>query len=326
HEVAMKLIRCLSLALLNRSGIGLILVLSLLLTHSIYSYSKQQKMTSIGRTTARDASVDGKRAISQLKQQGLYASIKDAIAGIKYEAKWQNSPKLAGVPPSHELRNAPTNLLAYVNGDGLQITSLDDAKTPWRLGLKLVGYGHSAAYSSLLPGDVTASLNRIAITHRSLNSKESNAPTEFFINSSSGIEHQIVISTSAGQSTGRGLNVRFQVTGDLTAHASQSGNAAYFNREADGLLIGYEKLLVVDANSHQLPAKMSVESGDLIIAIEDSLATYPITVDPLFVQQQKMIGSDTVDADLFGTSVAASGNTAVMSAPGADEGSNTDQG
>src|ERR1044071_5055689 len=76
REVAMKLIRCLSLALLNRSGIGLILVLSLLLTHSIYSYSKQQKMTSIGRTTARDASVDGKRAISQLKQQGLYASIK----------------------------------------------------------------------------------------------------------------------------------------------------------------------------------------------------------------------------------------------------------
>lgn len=52
------------------------------------------------------------------------------------------------------------------------------------------------------------------------------------------------------------------------------------------------------------------------IEAEDSEATYPLTIDPIFSLQQKLLAADGGGGDYFGQSVAIHGNTAVVGAPG----------
>jgi hypothetical protein len=60
---------------------------------------------------------------------------------------------------------------------------------------------------------------------------------------------------------------------------------------------------------------MKVNDGRVMLEVEDRGAVYPVTVDPLFTQQAKLIAGDGTTNDKFGTSVAISGDTAVVGAP-----------
>src|SRR5262245_49731531 len=57
----------------------------------------------------------GVEAIEHLKQQGSYQSLQEAMAAIKYEARWQPKPLLEGIEAAQELSNRANNLLAYVS-------------------------------------------------------------------------------------------------------------------------------------------------------------------------------------------------------------------
>ena len=52
----------------------------------------------------------------------------------------------------------------------------------------------------------------------------------------------------------------------------------------------------------------------MILEVEDARAVYPVRIDPLFTQQQKLTASDGADDDYFGDSVAISGDTVVVGA------------
>jgi len=61
---------------------------------------------------------------------------------------------------------------------------------------------------------------------------------------------------------------------------------------------------------------MKLEGGGLVIEVEDHGADYPLTVDPLLAFQQKLTADDSATGNTFGSSVAISGDTAVVGAEG----------
>ncbi len=61
---------------------------------------------------------------------------------------------------------------------------------------------------------------------------------------------------------------------------------------------------------------MTVADEKVVLEVEDSEATYPLTIDPIFTFQQKLVGADTQKQDYYGDQAALSGNTVVVSASG----------
>jgi FG-GAP repeat protein len=72
---------------------------------------------------------------------------------------------------------------------------------------------------------------------------------------------------------------------------------------------------------------MKLIEDQVRIEVSDEGAIFPVTIDTTFTQQQKLVASDAEAFDLFGASVAISGDTVVVGATGdvgvagADQGS-----
>ncbi|MGH8426413.1 MAG: Ig-like domain-containing protein [Gammaproteobacteria bacterium] len=78
----------------------------------------------------------------------------------------------------------------------------------------------------------------------------------------------------------------------------------------------YGKLVVTDANGKIVPATLKRSGHRILIAVNDSHAVYPLTVDPLVWIEQKVTGNDSAAGDSFGISVALDGTTALVGAYG----------
>jgi hypothetical protein len=107
------------------------------------------------------------------------------------------------------------------------------------------------------------------------------------------------------------------VSGDLRAEVNSEGSSATFKREADNVLVSYEKLMVMDVKGRAVQARMRGEGSKLVIEVEDAEAEYPLTIDPLLRELTKLVASDGAAFNRFGSSVAISGDTVVVGAPGA---------
>ena len=76
----------------------------------------------------------------------------------------------------------------------------------------------------------------------------------------------------------------------------------------------YDKLHAFDATGREIEARMKLAGDQVRIEVADEGAIYPVTIDPTFTQQQKLEASDAAAGDLFGASVAISGETVVVGA------------
>ena len=268
-------------------------------------------------------SLKGEEAIEHLKEQGTYGSLKEAMAAVKYEARWQPAPQLAGVGAAYEMANRANNLLAYVTAEGIEVTALTEAKKPWRLGLKLTNYGYGANLSAVQSGEVRATGNRVEIVRDS-------GLVEWFVNTNRGIEQGFTLSsrptTDDRLPATDPLRLRMAVTGDLQMRVNGDGSSATFTREGDSVEVNYDKLFVMDAKGRTVEARMLAEGRELIIEVQDAEAEYPLTIDPHITQQAKIIANDGAAGDGFGSSVAISGDTVVVGSPFDNVGTNTDQG
>jgi hypothetical protein len=179
--------------------------------------------------------------------------------------------------------------------------------------MRFVGYGYG---ENLLPVEVFAELaaqeNRIE--YRRLASPL----TEWYVNKAEGLEQGFTIAAPPGvRSEGARLRLALEVTGDLRAELVEEGQAIALRHVNGEMALRYGELHAYDANERPLPAQLRVEEGRVILEVEDASAVYPMTIDPLLTQQQKLTASDGGDDDKFGYSVAISGYTAVVGAPSA---------
>ena len=81
-------------------------------------------------------------------------------------------------------------------------------------------------------------------------------------------------------------------------------------------MLRYDHLVVRDGAGRELEARMAVrmEGGEAeaLLEVDDRDAVWPVTIDPIFTQQQQLEASDAGPGQQLGTLVAISGETVVV--------------
>jgi hypothetical protein len=67
------------------------------------------------------SALQGERAIDQLKEQGLYDSLQEAVAAARYEKRWEDRPALNHLPAAYHAPNPAQRLSATFTPSGLHL-------------------------------------------------------------------------------------------------------------------------------------------------------------------------------------------------------------
>ena len=171
----------------------------------------------------------------------------------------------------------------------------------WSWGLQLVAYGYEGKLDAVVDGVQVVDGNRIEYVRGDL--------TEWYINRDDGLEQGFTLDSAptSDARAGSPLVLAMVVRGDQYPQLSSTGQAIDFYNAHGERIIHYGKLQVFDANQEQLPAHLSLENcaGDpvpdscqILLHVEDQLATYPITIDPIATTPDWTHESNQADANL----------------------------
>ncbi|WP_456406423.1 FG-GAP repeat protein, partial [Thiolapillus sp.] len=200
--------------------------------------------------------------------------------------------------------------------DGLVVESTEKA-AKWRFALRLTGFGAPGAIQSVGAAERTAVGQRIEYRRGQI--------TEWYENRPEGLEQGFVVAQPLREGTDT-LVLSMEIDGGLQPRWKTPGQAIAFHRPDGDYALTYDKLIVWDARQRRLPARLALENDSLQIHVAVADAVYPVVIDPVLANEQKVFASDAGAGDLFGTKVALSGDTALVGAfhdddNGADSGS-----
>jgi hypothetical protein len=94
------------------------------------------------------------------------------------------------------------------------------------------------------------------------------------------------------ESQGEWLSVRLTIDGDMRGELTEDGRAVLLRQAESGAVVRYDKLAAWDAEGRVLETRMSLQGGELRLEVDDECAVYPVTIDPVFTHQTKLIPSD----------------------------------
>jgi len=176
----------------------------------------------------------------------------------------------------------------------------------WRWGLELQRYGFAGQERAIeRKTDVTTDMQRVTY-HRDA------ALEEWFVNDTGGLEHGFTVKE---RPAGEGGWLRFElaVRGGLRPEVMPGGTGIRFVDVQGGAVVNYAGLKVWDADGRVLAATFEPVAEGVCVAVEESGARYPLTIDPT-AQQAYLKASNAEVSDFFGESVAVSGDTVVVGA------------
>jgi hypothetical protein len=254
----------------------------------------------------------GTEAVEHLKQEGLYASLAEALAAARYNAEPLPSPH------SYKFSNPAHDLRAAFTSSGARVMSSKGGREP-ELVIKPIGYGYGSRITGLDSQKIVARGNRIeheySIRESAIRNPQS-AIKEWFINSEAGIEHGFTLAEPPPSARGMGdeLRVEMEIGGDFEARLDAAGQAVTLDCACGGGPLTYDKLRVYDARNREVAARFELEGKRLAIVVEDGEAEYPLTIDPLITRRRRLTASDGAANGQFGRSCAISGDTAVVGA------------
>ncbi|MBP9081093.1 MAG: FG-GAP repeat protein [Flavobacteriales bacterium] len=130
-----------------------------------------------------------------------------------------------------------------------------------------------------------------------------------YTNTPAGMRHDLeVLERPAGE--GR-LEARFQISGGLQALQARPDEVVFhrFDPQRGELvpMVRYSGLKCWDATGRILPSRMELEADELVLAVEDHGAVYPVTIDPLSNTANLQLNG-TQTGEQFGHSVATAGD------------------
>src|SRR5262249_52970144 len=152
---------------------------------------------------------------------------------------------------------------------------------------------------------------------------------EWYHNTAAGLEQGFTIESAPGERRDcEWLRVALALEGELKAEAVEGGHALEFRDDAGRRALRYDHLVVRDGARRELEARIEVREreGEVWLEVDDREAVWPVTIDPTFTQQQKLVAFDPGVFDLLGRSVATSGETVVVGAIRAAGALSSDQG
>ncbi len=196
---------------------------------------------------------------------------------------------LAAVNPAQRLR-------AGFSRDGVTVAS-----GRARLGMRLSAYGYASTLEPVGPAPPRAAGNRVSYAHGAL--------TEWYANGPLGIEQGFDVAARPAAAAGP-LTLSLALSGNLSARL-RDGSVLLTGR---GTTLRYGNLHVTDARGRVLRSWLQPVNGRVLIRVADRGATYPLRIDPLIQQGEKLTGTGGTGTGRFGYSVAlsADGDTALI--------------
>ncbi|MGQ0621416.1 MAG: Calx-beta domain-containing protein [Panacagrimonas sp.] len=241
---------------------------------------------------------------------GEWASIRQRIDAERYQ--------VAPVGESRSLRsdNPAQGLALQFTDRGLSVAPLPVTETvvravvpAWASQLRTRSIGRKATAAPELPvAAPTARGNRVEF-------ELVRGVREWYVNGANGIEHGYTLDAPPSGDRGE-VSIELALEGDLVARATDDGDGIRFEDRTGVTKLRYEHLLVEDADGHDLPARIEVTDAHRFrIVFDDAQAAYPVTVDPLIVnERQKIFAADGANSDNFGLAVSLSGDTLLATA------------
>jgi hypothetical protein len=248
------------------------------------------------------------------------ASPHTGLAAIPLGARAAVGAKLGSVEPAywfHGLRaaNPAQRLQLGFSSHGVRVVSGHGV-----LGLSLVAFGRSGAESAVAPAAPRVIGSHVVYDRGILR--------EWYTNSPLGLEQGFDVAKAPAGASGGLLMFSIAVSGDL--RPSASGRTVRF--AGAGASLSYGGLIAVDATGRRLPASIAVRGGRVILSVDARAARYPLRVDPTIAQATPTALLDTPTSSHFGDdqlkyqSVAISGSTLVVGAPGMNDGTGASPG
>jgi hypothetical protein len=261
----------------------------------------------------KPATLHGAAAIDQLKQDGQYDGLQTAMNQARF-----NVSRAENTPLGRSAWHAPNPAAgydAYITETGVSIAVNDTSVVS--LNLHSLGYG--AGLRTVAPGEVSGD-------KQTINLMREGGVREWYINTPEGLEQGFTLMEAPGaQQAGEPLRLALQVSEGWRAAVRDDGQAVTL-RSTEGQAVDYGKLAVRDHLGRDIPARLTVVKKQVVIEVEDREATYPLTIDPFFSLQQKLLAADGVFYDYLGNAVALDGDTLVVGAVYDNIGANSDQG
>lgn len=260
------------------------------------------------------AALHGAAALERLKQDGQYDSLQAALEQARFSVSRTEQTPLGRA--AWHAPNRAAGYDAYVTASGVSIAVSKESYVS--LNLQRLGYGQ--ALQTVGPGEVNGD-------KQTINIERAGGVQEWFVNGKDGLEHGFTLSeppSVAGvRQAGVPLRLMLQVSADWLAEASEDGE--FVTLRGKRTAVEYGKLVVRDKLGRNIAARLTVADEQVVIEVEDHDAIYPLTIDPIFTLQQKLLAADGAAHDIFGSAVALSGNTAVIGAQ-QDDVTSADQG
>ena len=242
-----------------------------------------------------------------------------SIASLPATAQSNISATIARGNPDYSARAAGTDFVAensaqkiraHFRASGIEVRS---AGAVWKVALS--GYGYGDTLKMLPKAAPSASLNRVQYRRGPV--------TEWYVNGPIGLEQGFTIQQPPAGANGQLLTLALALAGDLKATVDEGKSSVQLSDRHGKAELRYTGLAAHDAGGRELRAEFSLRGEQLLLQVDDREARYPVVIDPV-VQLAKLTTSDGQDFDEVGSSVAISGNTVVVGAPGASGG--TDEG
>lgn len=204
--------------------------------------------------------------------------------------------------------NPAQHLTASFNQDGARL-QFGGAQTA-QLNMQLLAMRSGKTTYPVTPVKLSEKNNRIELAH-------DYALTEWYVNSPLGVEQGFTIAAPPKPNDATpALTLVFKLGGNLKPVLAS--NSIEFQNPKSQPVLHYGKLLAYDAHQRALPARMLLAGSKLELEIDTRSANYPITIDPLFASVTSFSDPPAAADDYFGFAVAlsASGNIALIGAPG----------
>jgi hypothetical protein len=203
-------------------------------------------------------------ALNQLKEQGLYGSLQEAVAAARY-GFYQESQG----DGNWLANNLTQRLRARFTTHGLQVEVGGDVGRAHRLGMKLRSAGYGERQIAAKAGRLKASgaraeihyeLQQLAIPEsQSAIRNPRSAIIEWYHNTAAGLEQGFTIESAPGErSDGEWLRVALALEGELRAETVDGGRALEFTDDRRRRVLRYDHLVVRDGAGRELEARMAL--------------------------------------------------------------------
>ncbi len=181
--------------------------------------------------------------------------------------------------------------------------SLSSGAARLRLSLLAVGYGSSLRAVGDLTPRVKA--NRVLYARAGL--------SEWYVNGPLGLEQGFTLPRAPSGHPHGPLTLSMALSGNVHASLTATGQSLMLTRAGEPVL-RYSGLSATDARGHALHTWLQLHAGMLLLRVDTRGARYPLRIDPLIQQGEKLTGSGEIGKGFFGYHLALSsdGNTALI--------------